>query len=38
MAFDSRKMPVFFRAICGQEYTEEDFEKLLSGVRKLHQP
>jgi transcriptional regulator with XRE-family HTH domain len=32
------KMPAFFRAIRGQEYTEEDFEKLLSGVRKLHQP
>ena len=32
------KMPAFFRAIRGQEYTAEDFEKLLSGVKKLHQP
>jgi len=32
------KMPAFFRAIRGQEYTPEDFEKLLQGVRKLHQP
>jgi transcriptional regulator with XRE-family HTH domain len=32
------KMPAFFRAIRGQEYTQEDFDKLLSGVKKLHQP
>jgi transcriptional regulator with XRE-family HTH domain len=32
------KMPAFFRAIRGQEYTPEDFEKLLAGVKKLHQP
>ncbi len=32
------KMPAFFRAIRGQEYTPEDFEKLLSGVKKLNQP
>lgn len=32
------KMPAFFRAIRGQEYTAEDFEKLLSGVKRLHQP
>ncbi len=32
------KMPAFFRAIRGQEYTAEDFEKLLDGVKKLHQP
>ena len=32
------KMPAFFRAIRGQKYTAEDFEKLLHGVRKLHQP
>jgi len=32
------KMPAFFRAIRGQEYTAKDFEKLLNGVRKLHQP
>jgi transcriptional regulator with XRE-family HTH domain len=32
------KMPAFFRAIRGQEYTDEDFEKLLTGVRRLHQP
>ena len=32
------KMPAFFRAIRGQEYTSEDFDKLLQGVRKLHQP
>ena len=32
------KMPAFFRAIRGQEYTPEDFDKLLSGVKRLHQP
>lgn len=32
------KMPAFFRAIRGQEYTPEDFDKLLAGVKKLHQP
>ncbi len=32
------KMPAFFRAIRGQEYTAEDFEKLMEGVKKLHQP
>ncbi len=32
------KMPAFFRAIRGQEYTREDFEKLMSGVKKLHRP
>ncbi len=32
------KMPAFFRAIRGQEYTPEDFEKLLTGVKRLHQP
>ena len=32
------KMPAFFRAIRGQEYTPEDFEKLLIGVKRLHQP
>ncbi len=32
------KMPAFFRAIRGQEYTADDFEKLLNGVKKLHQP
>jgi transcriptional regulator with XRE-family HTH domain len=32
------KMPAFFRAIRGQEYTREDFEKLMSGVKKLHNP
>ena len=30
------KMPAFFRAIRGQEYTEDDFEKLMNGVKKLH--
>jgi transcriptional regulator with XRE-family HTH domain len=32
------KMPAFFRAIRGQEYTREDFEKLMGGVKKLHNP
>ena len=32
------KMPAFFRAIRGQEYTPEDFEKLLNGVKNLNQP
>ncbi len=32
------KMPAFFRAIRGQKYTPEDFEKLLKGVKKLNQP
>lgn len=32
------KMPAFFRAIRGQEYTPEDFERLLKGVKKLNQP
>ena len=32
------KMPAFFRAIRGQEYTREDIEKLMSGVKKLHYP
>jgi transcriptional regulator with XRE-family HTH domain len=32
------KMPAFFRAIRGQEYTREDFEKLMSGVKKIHSP
>lgn len=32
------KMPAFFRAIRGQGYTAEDFEKLLCGVKRLHQP
>jgi transcriptional regulator with XRE-family HTH domain len=32
------KMPAFFRAIRSQEYTAEDFEKLIAGVKKLHQP
>jgi transcriptional regulator with XRE-family HTH domain len=32
------EMPAFFRAIRGQEYTREDFEKLMSGVKKLHYP
>jgi transcriptional regulator with XRE-family HTH domain len=32
------KMPAFFRAIRGQVYTSEDFEKLMNGVKKLHQP
>ena len=32
------KMPAFFRAIRGQEYTTEDFEKLMRGVEKLHKP
>jgi transcriptional regulator with XRE-family HTH domain len=32
------KMPAFFRAIRGQEYTREDFEKLMSGVKQLHKP
>jgi transcriptional regulator with XRE-family HTH domain len=32
------KMPAFFRAIRGQEYTREDFDKLLRGVEKLHKP
>lgn len=32
------KMPAFFRAIRGQECTAEDFEKLMNGVKKLHQP
>jgi transcriptional regulator with XRE-family HTH domain len=31
------RMPAFFRAIRGQEYTPEDFEKLLSDVRKRSQ-
>jgi len=30
------KMPAFFRAIRGQEYTQDDFEKLMNGVKKLH--
>lgn len=32
------KMPAFFRAIRSQEYTKEDFEKLLKGVKEKHQP
>ena len=32
------KMPAFFRAIRGQTYTRDDFEKLMSGVEKLHKP
>ncbi len=32
------KMPAFFRAIRGQEYTREDFEKLMNGVKQLHKP
>jgi transcriptional regulator with XRE-family HTH domain len=32
------KLPAFFRAIRGQEYTAEDVEKLIEGVKKLHQP
>ncbi len=32
------KMPAFFRAIRGQEYSREDFDKLMSGVKKLHHP
>lgn len=32
------KMPAFFRAIRGQEYTREDFEKLMTGVKQLHKP
>lgn len=32
------KMPAFFRAIRGQEYSAEDFEKLLDGVKRLHRP
>ena len=32
------KLPAFFRAIRGQEYTTEDVEKLIEGVKKLHQP
>ena len=30
------KMPAFFRAIKGQEYTEEDLETLKQGIRDLH--
>ena len=30
------KMPAFFRAIRGQEYTSEDLSKLMDGVKKLH--
>jgi transcriptional regulator with XRE-family HTH domain len=32
------KLPAFFRAIRGQEYTAGDVEKLIEGVKKLHQP
>ena len=32
------KMPAFFRALRGQEYTPEDFDKLLFKVKRLHQP
>ena len=32
------KLPAFFRAIRGPEYTAEDVEKLIAGVKKLHQP
>ena len=31
------KLPAFFRAIRGQEYTEEDIGRLVAGVKKLHQ-
>jgi transcriptional regulator with XRE-family HTH domain len=30
------KMPAFFRAMRGQEYTAEDFEQLKKGVKALH--
>ena len=30
------KMPAFFRGMRGQEYSEQDFEKLKQGVRDLH--
>lgn len=30
------KMPAFFRAMKGQEYTEEDLEKLKESVRNLN--
>jgi transcriptional regulator with XRE-family HTH domain len=30
------KMPAFFRAMKGQEYTEADLEKLKESVKKLH--
>lgn len=31
------KLPAFFRAIRGQEYTAEDIGRLIEGVKKLHQ-
>jgi hypothetical protein len=31
------KMPAFFRAIRGPEYSREDFEKFMSKVKELHQ-
>ncbi len=31
-------MPVFFRAIRGQEYDENDLREMIKDVRKLHQP
>ena len=31
------KLPAFFRAIRGQEYTVEDIGRLVEGVKKLHQ-
>ena len=30
------KMPAFFRGMRGQEYSEQDFEKLKQGVKNLH--
>ena len=32
------KLPAFFRAIRGQEYAAADVERLIEGVKKLHQP
>ena len=32
------KMPAFFRAIRGQEYSQADLQELLEGVKNLHQP
>lgn len=32
------KLPAFFRAIRGQEYSATDVEELIEGVKKLHKP
>jgi len=32
------KMPAFFRAMKGREYTEEDLDRLIGDITKLNQP